>query len=268
MNEATLSTTKAEVRNILHIAGDDAESFLQGLVTNGPLKDGAAFSALLTPQGKILYDFFLMKQDGEYLLDCHREAAAALMNRLTLYKLRAKVNIGLDAYLSVSTNKAFSKDGIPFEDPRTKILGDRIVTTLGPVGADYHTKRIAAGIPEWGADFSSDEVFLMDVNYDLLNGVDYKKGCFVGQEVASRMKRKGEARKRTLIAEFNGAPPEKGTPVMAGASTLGHIMSGVDGAALALIRLDRWEIAKSAGEQIAAGDKVLRLKLPDYMQQD
>jgi folate-binding Fe-S cluster repair protein YgfZ len=108
----------------------------------------------------------------------------------------------------------------------------------------------------------------MDVNYDLLGGVDYKKGCFVGQEVASRMKRKGDARKRTVIADFDGAPPEKGTPVTAGDSTLGHVMSGVDGAALALVRLDRWESARADGRAVLAGDRELRLRLPDYLQQD
>ena len=238
-------------RAVVAVAGEDAATLLGGLITNGPPSEGACFSALLTPQGKVLFDFHIHKADDGYWIDIDADAVGAFVKRLTLYRLRAKVEIAVESGRSVCIDSARtieSADDIPAQSSES-----------------YHARRIAAGIPEWGADFSSDEVFLMDVNYDLVGGVDYKKGCFVGQEVASRMKRKGDARKRTLIAEFNGAPPAKGTPITAGASTLGHIMSGVDGKGLALVRLDRLEKAQESNEPINADGRDLTLSFPPYM---
>jgi len=248
-------------RAVVSVTGDDATKLLAGLVTNGPPESGAVFSTLLTPQGKILFDFHIAANPDGYWLDIHGDAADALAKRLTLYRLRAKADIAVEPDLRVCVKANADTAGNP--SART-ILPTNDVSK--PVAiADYNARRIAAGIPQWGADFGSDDVFPMDVNYDLLNGVDYKKGCFVGQEVASRMKRKGTARKRTLIAKFDGAAPEKGTPVIAGGSTLGEIMSGVDGAALALIRLDRWEKAMVAVDTVTTGDKPLTLSRPAYM---
>ncbi|MCK5748492.1 MAG: folate-binding protein, partial [Oricola sp.] len=117
------------------------------------------------------------------------------------------------------------------------------------------------------ADYGAGDVFSTDVNHDRLSGIDYKKGCFVGQEVSSRMKRKGEARRRTLVADFEGAPPPKGSPVTAGDSTLGEIMSGADGVALAAIRLDRWEKARTEEIPVECGGRELRLRIPAYLEQ-
>lgn len=246
-------------RAVVSVSGADATTLLTGLVTNGPPTARGCLSALLTPQGKILFDFYLNAAPDGYLVDIDEDAADAFVKRLTLYRLRAKVDIRRDDAHAVYVNAADSD-------------GREILTVAENADAapdkDDHARRIADGRPQWGADFGADEIFPMDVNYDLLGGVDYKKGCFVGQEVASRMKRKGSARKRTLIATFDGPPPIKGTPVTAGESTLGHIMSGVDGAALALIRLDRWEAAIATDEKIMAGEKELALKRPDYMTMD
>ncbi len=246
-------------RAVVSVTGADATSLLSGLVTNGPPTDGSCRSALLTPQGKILFDFHIAPAPDGYLFDIDADAAEAFIKRLTLYRLRAKVDIGVDDDYAVCV------------DPS----GDngRVIKPVSETGgaapdAEYDARRIAAGVSEWGADFDSDEVFPMDVNFDLLNGVDYKKGCFVGQEVASRMMRKGSARKRTLVATFDGPPPPKGTPVAAGASTLGHIMSGAEDAALALIRLDRWETAIESGDLIKAGDCEITLTRPAYMAAD
>ena len=243
-------------RAIIAIAGEDAATFLGGLVTNGPPGEGTCFSALLTPQGKVLFDFHLHKADDGYWIDIDAGAAEAFVKRLTLYRLRAKVEISIDNGSSACIDSAGA---------RTIEVAENIPALASE---SYHARRIAAGVPEWGADFGSDEVFPMDVNFDLLAGVDYKKGCFVGQEVASRMKRKGEARKRTLIAEFDGASPTRGTPITAGASTLGHIMSGEDGKALALVRLDRLKNAQDNNETIIADGLDITLSFPPYMTAD
>lgn len=248
-------------RAVVSVTGADAATLLSGLVTNGPPAQAGCLSALLTPQGKILFDFYLNAAPGGYLVDIAADGADAFVKRLTLYRLRAKVDIVRDEARVVSLH---TTDGA-----RMILNGSQAAPAAKAApDSDYHARRIAAGIPEWGADFGSDEVFPMDVNYDLLGGVDYQKGCFVGQEVASRMKRKGAARKRTLVASFDGPAPAKQTPVTAGASTLGHIMSGVDGAALALIRLDRWQAAVASGDPIVAGDRNITVSPPPYLAAD
>ncbi len=266
-------------RAVVRIIGEDRRTFLQGLVTQDVdrLSPGAAiFSALLTPQGKILFDFMIAERDDAFLIDCDKDAAPALVKRLTLYKLRAKVAIDIDENLAVMTSQTQPTPtaGIAFPDPRLPALGWRIIAPkdAGDRDDDYDLRRIALGVPEFGRDFSTDETFPLDVNYDALNGVSYSKGCFIGQEVASRMKRKRDVRKRTVIAEFDdhevGLAPEKGAAIIAGDITLGQILSVTEGAALALIRLDRWEKVKAAGGNIECNGKSLQLRVPDYLKQD
>ena len=257
-------------RTVIRLSGEDRLSFLQGLITQDVelLKDQPAiFTTLLTPQGKILFDFFIIADGDELFIDCHDDAAQALIKRLSLYKLRAKVAIesATDKKIIVSHEAI---DG-GYVDPRHERLGWRAIVSDANIQAntDYDKRRIALGIPEFGKDFGSDEMFLLDVNYDALNGVSYQKGCFIGQEVASRMKRKSEARRRTLIASFDGSTPEKGAAVMAGASTLGEIMSSADGKALVQIRLDRWEKAKADQTSIECGGAELQLQIPAYLEQ-
>jgi hypothetical protein len=130
---------------------------------------------------------------------------------------------------------------------------------------EYDRRRIALGVPECGKDFGPDEVFLLDVNYDALNAVSYKKGCFVGQEVTSRMKRKGEARKRTVVARFDGPAPEKGAAIVAGDSSVGEILSGTDGLALALVRLDRLAAAREARQALKVAGRGVEIEIPSYL---
>ncbi len=266
-------------RAVVRVTGEDRHAFLQGLVTQDidQMSEGnAIFSALLTPQGKILFDFMIAERDDAFLIDCDKGAAPALVKRLTLYKLRAKVAIDIDETLAVmtSTVQPAITQGTAFPDPRLPALGWRIIAPKGAGDRDddYDLRRVALGVPEFGRDFGADDIFPLDVNYDALNGVSYSKGCFVGQEVASRMKRKGEIRKRTVIAEYDGQgaelAPDKGATLTAGDFTLGHILSVAKGAALALIRLDRWDKAKAAGANIECEGRPLRLRVPDYLKQD
>lgn len=263
-------------RTVLRLTGADCKTFLQGLITQDIdllSPQTPVFAALLTPQGKIMFDFFVYEGGEALLIDCDREAAPMLAKRLTLYKLRAAVTIEQDDVLGVFAAAApFERDGKnAAPDPRHNGLGWRALAkpekTPDESGA-YNARRIALGVPEFGKDYAADQMFLMDVNYDTLAGVNYQKGCFVGQEVASRMKRKGEARKRTLIAEFNGPAPEKGTPITAGPSTLGEILSSHESRALAMIRLDRWEKAKAANTMSVAEGIEAPLSVPDYLEQD
>ncbi|MHA7871839.1 MAG: CAF17-like 4Fe-4S cluster assembly/insertion protein YgfZ [Hyphococcus sp.] len=266
-------------RTVIRISGADRRDFLQGLVTQDMealTPETALFAALLTPQGKILFDFFLIEQEDCILADCATESAAALAKRLTLYKLRAKVGVDVDDTVSVfaGVEAPPPENVVSFPDPRLAALGWRAIV---PMNADmdgkaeaktgaYEARRIALGVPEYGKDFGSDEVFLLDVNYDALNGVSYKKGCFVGQEVTSRMKRKGDVRKRTLIAAFDSAPGAKSAAVIAGDSTLGQMMSGAESAGLALIRLDRWRKAEDESASPTCEGLALRLAVPGYLE--
>lgn len=263
-------------RAVIRVGGADRKTFLQGLVTQDvdALSPAAPiFAALLTPQGKILFDFIIHERGDALLLDCDRETAPALVKRLTLYKLRAAVTVEQDSALGVfAAEGPFAMDGEDAcPDPRHKGLGWRLVTAADDNAEEtgaYEARRLALGVPELGRDFASGQMFLMDVNYDALEGVSYQKGCFVGQEVASRMKRKGEARKRTLLVDLEGPTPEQGAPVMAGESTLGEIMGGKDGRALAMVRLDRWEKAKAANTLSVVNGSPAALRVPDYLEQD
>ena len=262
------SETRPNPRAILNVTGDDAADFLSGLITTAPpdMAGEARFGALLTPQGKILFDFIVVKTEQGFLFDVAASAAADFAKRLTLYRLRSKVEINVDDEKAVALGEAPAA-AISYDDPRSADLPRRhIVDVANAATTDwpaFEAARIAAGVCETHVDFGSGEVFPMDVNFDLLGGVDYQKGCFVGQEVASRMKRKSDVRKRTLVAKFDGASPEKGAPVVAGETTLGHLMSGADGRALALIRIDRWLAATT---NATCGGADVSLRPPAYLE--
>lgn len=258
-------------RSVLRVDGDEARAFLQGLVTHDILhvaEGDAVFTALLTPQGKILFDFFLAPCGDGFFLDCDAATAPALLKRLTLYKLRAKISLAAEPESAVAVGD-LRDPVVAYADPRHEALARRAIVRRADMPAadhEYDAARLALGVPEFGKDFASDEVFLLDVNYDALNAVSYKKGCFVGQEVTSRMKRKGEIRKRTLIARFEGAAPAKGAEVTAGDSALGAVLSGGDGVALALIRLDRLAVADAEGRKLTVDSRALQLSFPAYLE--
>ena len=265
-------------RGVVRVAGGDAEKLLQGLVTGDVARltsQRALFAALLTPQGKILFDFFMSQHGGAYLFDTAAATAPQLAKRLEMYRLRSRVDISDDSAKFRVLAAWGDAGGTGLADPRLAGLGARIL--LGPgsaeepaqfginaTEADYHAHRIALGVPEGGKDYALGDTFPHDANLDVLNGVSFTKGCFVGQEVVSRMQHRATARKRIVIVEGD-APLEPGSEIAAGPSTIGSIGSVAGNRALALVRLDRAEEAAAKGEPLAAAGKPVRLRLPDYL---
>lgn len=259
-------------RAVIAITGADARSFLQRVITRGPEglePGGALFSALLTPQGKVLADFILFDDgEGGLLIDAPASEADALVKRFSLYRLRAKAEITLRDDLGVAAARGEGEAELrtvalaAAADPRSPTLGLRAIAPAGGPedAAGYEAARIAAIVPEFGRDYGPAEAFSTDVNHDLMAGIDYRKGCFVGQEVASRMHRKGGVRKRTVRLDMDRPAPLVGAAVSAGATPLGAISSGAGQQALALIRVDRLEAASD--ETILAGDAPARITLP------
>jgi folate-binding protein YgfZ len=249
-------------RTIISVSGADAESFLNGILTASTLglEDGVfRYGALLTPQGKVIADALITRSKDAFLLDCAANAAPALVKRLTLMMLRAAVSIGERADLGVAVF-----DGSP--DPRSEHAPRRRIVTRAESAdpAPYHAARIAAGLAEQDADFSGEEVFPADINMDLIGGVDFKKGCFVGQEVVSRMKRRGSARRRTLKAEV-AAGAQAGTPVLAGDFEIGLLTSISGGAALARVRIDRLMDAEAKGDTLTAAGAPIVFDRPAWL---
>ena len=270
-----MSYVRLSSRKVVEVAGPDAEVLLHGVVTQSVAarRNGeAAFGALLTPQGKISADFILIKTPVGFRIDVHESAAEPLIKRLSVYKLRASVQISLRPELVVAVReRAAAPDDASFDDPRLGALGRRIIGDSGLIfetaatEADYVRRRRALGAPELGSDFLADSMFLTDVNYDALRGVDYRKGCFVGQEVSSRMKRKGEIRRRTLIILFDGAPPP--ASIESEGSEIGEVLGAEGGVGVALFRVDRLSDAQRSGSIIRSAEVALRVELPAYLEE-
>jgi folate-binding protein YgfZ len=272
-------------RAVVKVSGPQAATFLDGLVTCDIAPDGDGppqFGALLTPQGKILFDFVIHRTrdaDGPvFLLDTARPQAADLAKRLAFYKLRAKVTVA-DLSDDLAVLAGWDAPPIPAEaglvgpDPRRPELGWRAVVAAGDAAefADaapraYHAHRIACGVPEGGRDFLFGEAFPHEALMDQLGGVDFKKGCYVGQEVVSRMQHRGTARTRILPARYaDDLAPETGVDVMAGEKVAGKTGSAVDGAGLVMVRLDRIADAAEAGAPLSAGGRPLTLARPSWI---
>jgi folate-binding protein YgfZ len=268
-------------RGVVSVGGDDAHKFLNDLVTNDLDKippGGAGYGGLLTPQGKILFDFIVFRHGERFLFDLRRELAADFAKRLTFYRLRAKVDIA-DISSERRVLAAWGGDAAPIlpgvvaADPRLASLGYRaFVDVSAPIAAegyspasevDYDANRIALGVPEGGIDFGFGENFPHDADMDQLGGVDFKKGCYVGQEVVSRMEHRGTARRRLIRVEAS-APVAPGTAITAGERPIGTIGSATDGSAIAMVRLDRAREAMDAGTGFRAGTTAVALMLPDW----
>jgi tRNA-modifying protein YgfZ len=275
-------------RGVVKVAGDGARNFLHGLVTADmlELKPGTArFCALLTPQGKIIADFIAVEapaaNGGGFFLDIPGALGATLVAKLNLYKLRAKVIVEDTsetlAVLAAWDGGGATKQGLSYADPRLPALGLRVmlpphlaaaaVTDLGAavVGADeYEAHRIALGVPRGGVDFGYGDAFPHETDMDQLGGIDFDKGCYVGQEVVSRIEHRGTARTRTVPVRYDGATPQPGATVTAGAQQVGTMGSAAAGRGVALLRLDRIADAMSRGEELSAGGVPIRLVKPDW----
>jgi len=268
-------------RAVLKVAGPAARGFLQGLITNDidKVRDGTSIHAgLLTPQGKILFDFFVVADGDGFLLETAKAKASELAQRLGFYKLRAEVEIAEYPSFAVAAawgeQPSLPEGAIAYADPRLPELGLRLLIPsaanlaglgCGVVSADdYHARRIELGVPEGGRDFTYGDAFPHEAMFDQLAGVDFRKGCFIGQEVVSRMEHRGTARKRIVGVEGEGHLPATGAEIRAGETPIGTLGSVSGSSGLALLRLDRAEEAKARGDQLRAGDIAIALRIPAW----
>ena len=282
-----------EDRGVLSVSGRDRVSFLQGLVSNDIEKAGpgsAIYAALLTPQGKYLYDFFIVEagEAGEVgdalLLDCERAGLDGLKKRLSLYKLRADVTFKdrsdewvVAAVFGNGSIEAAIEGVAVFADPRLTQAGVRCILPraearailekagLTPANeADYDRLRLTLGLPGGSRDLIAEKSTLLESGFDELNGVDWDKGCYMGQELTARTKYRGLVKKRLMPVTFDGPPPEPGTPVMLEGKEAGEVRSSQTtadgGIGLALIRLDALEHSAD----LKAGDVSVTPSKPDW----
>jgi len=274
-------------RGVVKVSGEDARNFLNGLVTTDLtlLHPGLGrFGALLTPQGKIAVDFLITEappgHGGGFLLDCPRALAQGLADKLGFYKLRAKVAVEnlTDSFgvLAAWDGEPTIKPDLAFADPRSAAMGWRILApaelaqkVADLIGAElvdgsaYDAHRIAAGVPRGGLDFSYGDAFPHETNMDRLHGVDFDKGCYVGQEVVSRMQHRGTARTRTVRILLDDFSPEPGMAILAGDKVVGTLGSTAAPNGLALIRIDRAADALAAGMPLTSGGIAIRVADPD-----
>ena len=280
-----------EERGVVSVDGPEAGAFLQGLVSNDVERVSeaqAVYAALLTPQGKFLHDFFMLRQGAGYLLDCEGPRVGDLGRRLMAYRLRADVAladatedfhvVALFGAEAETTAAAFAlppgpgaaapcEGGTIMRDPRAAGLGLRAVLPRerDPAlferagfargsAADYERHRLAQGAPDGSRDMEVGRATLLECGFEALNGVDFEKGCYVGQELTARTKHRGLVRRRLARVALDGPLPPAGTPIVAGAREVGEIRSGLDDTALAVLRLERVAAAAQAGEPLTAGE--------------
>jgi folate-binding protein YgfZ len=257
-------------RAVIALSGPEACAFLQGLVTNDVQKAAPRrplYCALLTPQGKILFDFLVIESDGTLLLDCRREAREGLIKRLSLYKLRAKVEVKPRDDLVIFAGLGGEAMPGGFADPRLLALGTRAIAAKAEIQAQtgpdrYHALRLELGVPEAG-DFGSDKMFALDADLDELHAVSFDKGCYVGQELTARMKHRGTARKRLLaLVTHDGSPLARDVPVTASGQEIGAVASVHGPRGFAIIRLDRLADAAAPFE---AGGTAVNITKPSWL---
>jgi len=285
-------------RGVLTIAGEDHREFLQGLISNDVNKVDAAhagYAAFLTPQGKYLHDFFLAQHDDSLLLDGEAERLPDLLRRLKMYRLRAKVDLadvsdgwivaalygdgcaealGLDG----ETASAPLDGGVAYLDPRLAAAGARAVLprdtaeeTLAGAGftaatsEDYDAHRLSLGLPDGSRDLALEKSILLESGFEELNGVDWDKGCYMGQELTARTKYRGLIKKRLLPVRIDGPAPAPGTPITAGERDAGEMRSSRDGRGLALLRLEFAGLNDGDGTGLQAGDATLQAWKPEWL---
>lgn len=276
-------------RALLEVGGADARAFLQGLISNdvGRIAAGAAIhAALLTPQGKYLHDFFVFEFGGKLLLDVEAERQNDLQRRLQLYKLRSQVSVGKAAAAfavyaligPVAQEKAGPfGGGVIYRDPRLDALGaraalppDAVAALLGQgfatgARADYDRLRLGLGVPDGSRDLVPDKSLLMESGFDELHGIDFDKGCYVGQEITARMKHRALVKKRLLPVVIDGAPPPAGTPIRFEGVESGEMRSSAGDLGLAVLRLDHVDASLRDGRPFTASEARLTPSLPAWL---
>ena len=235
---------RLDSRALIRVEGPDARSFLHNLLTQDveTLNPGQVrFGALLSPPGRLLFDVFLWGEDNAVVLDVAAASREALMARLSMYRLRAQVQVTADERPVFVCWPGVAEGFVA--DPRLASLGGRALGEWSATADEdaWDAHRLATGVPDPTRDGGHDLRYPIEANFDLLNGIDFRKGCFVGQETTSRMKRRGEIKKRMLPLAFDGPPPPEGTEVLNGELRAGEVLTGRVGAAIALMRLDRRE---------------------------
>lgn len=238
---------QATDRVVFTISGADRVKFLQGLVTNDVEQAGLIYAALLTPQGKYLADFFLLVQDDCIILDVKNILADGLEQRLNMYKLRA--------YVAIKRSDLSVQRGIgdtpadAYADPRAKALGWRAYgkSTGGEPTVDWDAIRVALCIPETGIELIVNEGYILEAGFENLSGVDFKKGCYVGQEIVARMKHKTELRKGFVTVAVEGNAPI-GTDILAEGRPIGTLFTQAGGQAIAYLRFDKAQGVMTAGD--------------------
>ncbi len=275
-------------RGVIIVTGADAEKLLQSVITGDMellREDRTALHAgLLTPQGKILFDFFVVRCGHGYFIETGLEQVPDLLKRLKMYKLRADVELtdvsGAYSVVAVWGDGAgevmSASGGIAFADPRLAAMGFRVLLPTDSDGwpgelrgeavrpEEYQAMRVALGVPEAGKDYQLGQTFPHEALFDQLGAVSFTKGCFVGQEVVSRMQHRGTARKRVVPVVGTEPLPEPGSEVRAGSSLIGTLGSVSGNAALGMLRLDRAAEAMAEGEALKAGEVAIRIETPDW----
>jgi len=286
-------------RGIIAISGPESRKFLQGLITNNIEKatpERAIYSALLTAQGKFLHDF-LIAQNGDVLLfDCEGPRRADLLRRLMMYRLRARAEItdetddwtvaaligeGGAAKLGLPDEPGSTvayEGGVAFVDPRLSPLGVRLILPKGKADAaldsladkrgtvqEYDSHRLALGVPDGSRDLEVEKTFLLESNAEALHAIDFTKGCYVGQELTARTKRRANLKWRLYPVEIKGVAPVTGSPVKAGEKDIGRVKSTNTGHAMAYLRIEDAEAARSAGTPLLSGEAELTIAEPDWM---
>jgi hypothetical protein len=285
-------------RGLMTVTGEDAGPFLQGLISNDIEKlatDRAIYAAFLTPQGKYLHDFFIARIGETPYLDCEAGRLDDLRRRLCMYKLRSKVSVEaagdgfvVAALFGPGAIGALGLDqepgraapfagGIVYVDPRLAAVGARAIlpadiatTALEEAGfaaaeaAAYDRLRLTHGLPDGSRDLAVERAMLLESNFDELNGIDWDKGCYLGQELTARIHYRGLVKKRLMPVEIEGPPPEVGTQVMLGDRNVGEMRSALDGQGLALLRLEAVAEAEREGRALTAGRARLKPRKPDW----
>jgi folate-binding protein YgfZ len=272
-----MESCRLDDRAVISLSGPEARGFLQNLVTNDveKLSPGTGlYAALLSPQGKIAFDFFLVEGDGAILLDVSAAAREALLKKLKMYRLRARIEIEardqLCVHAALSGHPAgrptpYAARAVTFADPRLQALPARSIGAVQemPAGlpgpAPYHALRMALGVPE-GGDFGFEKIFALDGGLDELHAISFEKGCYVGQELTARMKHRATSRKRPLLVGADSALPPSGTAV-AQEGDIGEIIAAHGNKGFASIRLDKWDPARDA----QAGGMAVTLTKPDWL---